>query len=72
MEPKKFYIGFCSAEQLSYFIVDLTEKELETVQKFCDTQFNVCYGGGYCGNFGIFDTGYETEAEAETKAKELW
>lgn len=72
MESKKFYIGFCSAEESSHFTVALTEEELKAVQKFCDAQFNVCYGGCYCGSFGIFDTGYDTEAEAETKAKEMW
>lgn len=72
MELKKFYIGFCIAEQSSYFIISLTEEELKAVQKFCRAQFNICEGGGYCGSFGIFDTGYDTEAEAKTKAKEIW
>lgn len=72
MESKKFYVGFCSAEESSYFTVALTEEELKAVQKFCDAQFNIFYGGVYCGSFGIFDIGYETEAEAEAKAKEIW
>lgn len=72
MESKQFYIGFCIAEESSRFIISLTKEELNAVQKFCDAQFNVCYGGSYCGTFGIFDTEYDTEAEAKAKAKEIW
>ena len=69
----RWFIGEKSAEGDAYFPVELSEVELDAVNKFIAAQAN-SIGQPYCGGFGLLEDGvnFGTKEEAEQFIREFY